>query len=269
MRDIVVLEVAGYEGSVLELSMESPKEQSYIMGYSKGFKIQSVRTFKATDIHYGAFLELFDCYYGFNFTGSSGGPLVNKKGEVEGVFANMIASPFTDCPFLLARRLDFLTEEMQNNQINDSIEKVKEFMLLEQDKTIELATDGDWNARFELLFTEEFPPDFSVEFEKAIMSDNALIQYYLIDITMRSYIIGGIYDTFQDIEMIDEKITSSKPQDLLPVTWYSKGFVAYYEDADLKKACEFWDKARQTGHPFVFSDFVIAPSQGDIISCKF
>lgn len=55
-------------------------------GYSEGFKIKSVSAFEATDIHYGAFIELFDCYYEGSFGGSSGGPLVNQKRMVEGVF---------------------------------------------------------------------------------------------------------------------------------------------------------------------------------------
>ena len=108
-RDMAVLEVEGYDGPVLEMSRKPPQEQSYIMGYPEGFKIQSVRAFEATDIHYGAFLELFDCYYGVSFGGSSGGPLVSREGKVEGVFTSMMGVSQYNCShFLLARKLDFL-----------------------------------------------------------------------------------------------------------------------------------------------------------------
>ena len=81
LRDIAVLEVAGYEGPFLEPSTEPIKEQSYILGYSEEFKIQSAQAFQATNILYGAFSELFDCYYGANFGGSSGGASFEQKRE--------------------------------------------------------------------------------------------------------------------------------------------------------------------------------------------
>ena len=268
LRDIAVLEVAGYEGPFLEPSTEPIKEQSYILGYSEEFKIQSVQAFQATNILYGAFVELFDCYYGFNFGGSSGGPLLNKKGKVKAVFTNLIDSPFTGCPFLLARKMDFLTEEIQNNQIYDSIEKAKELMLLEENKIAELAMEGNMDAKLELLLDAGEPFNSFEEIKEALRSDNGILQYFLI------HKIASLQEQKIKIppfitEIIDEKISSSKPQDLLSVNWYNKGLATYYDiDADLETACEFWDKARQTGHPLVHSDFVIVPSDGDIISCK-
>ena len=52
------------------------------------------------------------------------------------------------------------------------------------------------------------------------------------------------------------------------MTWYKMGVIAYYINKNLEKACDFWNKARQTGHPFVLSDIVIVPRLG-IIHCEF
>ena len=271
VHDIVVLEVEGYEGPVLELSKESLKEPSpsYIIGYSirylEGFKIQPVRSFEAADNHYGAFLELFDCYYGFNFTGSSGGPLLNREGKVQGVFTNLVNAPHSGCSFLLARKGDFLSEEAQSNKpINNTIEKAKDTLFSEQDKTMELAMNGDINALIELIFyNREIASTLLLDMEEILPSSNALIRHILMKLSLMDI---ESPDVINRTEMIDRKITSS--QDTLSLTWYSKGVIAYYLEENLEKACGFWDKARQMGHPFVSSDFVIVPEEWDIISCK-
>ena len=287
LRDIVIFEVEGYDGPVLELSLEPPQEQSYIMGYSEGFKIQSVRAFEATDIHYATFIELFDCYYGVNFGGASGGPLVNQKGKVEGVFTNMVDPPLRVCNhFLLARKLDFLAEKGETVRIYDSIEEIKELMDSEENNFVTLAEEGNMNAQYELLDEESFL-NSAQEVKEAITSGNTLMLNALMsEATFR--FLNAIDDNLLDkalnkiktkvpfigeeaeiteilVSFIEEGVAASE---LLPVTWYKMGAITYYISKNLEKACDFWNKARQTGHPFVFSDFVVVPPL-DIIACEF
>ena len=267
LRDMVTLEVSGYEGPVLEPATEPTKEQSYVIGYSDEFKIQPVHSFKVNDIFYGAIPELFDCFYGYQFQGSSGGPLLNEKGKVKAVFTNII-DPFSDgCSILFARRPAFSTEEIQNNQIYASIEKVKELMLLEQNKLAQLALEGDINARVQFsIDTRNISFNSLEEMKETLMSDKGL---NAIRFREAAEVLGRDDLVLQVTKTIDEKIDSSEAQDLLSVIWYAKGLATYYREPDLEKACEFWDKARQTGHPFVRSDFVIVPNRKDIISCGF
>ena len=63
-------------------------------------------------------------------------------------------------------------------------------------------------------------------------------------------------------------IAAAESQQRLHVTWYEMGVAAYYLDENLEEACDLWDKARQTGHPFVLSDSVIIPNL-DIVRCEF
>ena len=67
---------------------------------------------------------------------------------------------------------------------------------------------------------------------------------------------------------VGDLIATAESQRWLPVTWYELGVAAYYLDENLEEACDFWDKARQTGHPFVLSDSVIIPNMG-IVRCEF
>ena len=81
----------------------------------------------------------------------------------------------------MARKIDFLTEEIQNNQIYDSIEKVKELMLLEEFEIAELAMEGNMDAKLELLFyTVELFNSFE-EIKQALRSDNGLLQHLAIE----------------------------------------------------------------------------------------
>lgn len=194
LGDIAVLEVEGYQGPVLEVSTESPREQFYIIGYPKTeFEIQSVRTFEATDIYYGAFMELFDCYYGFNTNGASGGLLVNRAGKVEGVFSSKITSSFSTCDFRLIGKLHLLIAEMKTTETYDSIEEVKRLIHFETMKVVRLAVEGDMNARFELL--NERP----VSITEAFQSNNPLIKHTLMSVSTNKAMELQLIEPFNDI----------------------------------------------------------------------
>ena len=290
LHDIVAFEVEGYEGPVLELSMEPPQEQSYVIGYPKSQK-QKIQTvgypFEATDTYYGAFIELFDCYYGYYFRGASGGPLVNREGKVEGISSAVMGTPLpSDCGFFLAKKLNVLTERSGTDGILSSLEEVTIFMIREKIRTIALAEEGNIDARITLLNQGEG------DMIESASSPNDLMQHMLmtaiignrqretidniltekLDNPMLSAIMrsldkkNGLYDLL--FSLVEESILSSEPQEILPVTWYEIGIAFYYIDSNLGEACYFWNNARQTGHPFVFSDFVIIPNM-DIVRCEF
>ena len=288
---MVAFEVEGYDGPILELAKEPPQEQSYAIGYPQDdLQIQPfTHPFEVTNIHYGAFIELFDCYYGSNFNGLSGGPLVNKTGKVEGVFTEIINSPSSiNCGFSMARKLDFLTEEIKTRAMYHSFEQVKKLIQEEKMRVIALAEAGDMNAKIEARKV------FVTDTSKVITSNNALAQHILMVTIIKDHKLETFSDTLMQesrasrdstintlIKSLDDKnslqsllfsiaddiITASEPHQLLPVTWYERGVAAYNIDEDLEAACKFWDKARQTKHPYVLSDFVIIPDI-DIVRCK-
>ena len=258
LHDIVIFEIEGYDGPVLELSQEPPQNQSYVIGYPEGFKIQSVINPFETTNHYAAFIELFDCYYGYDFIGASGGPLVNKEGKVEGVFGAGVETPLpTNCGFTLAKKLDFLSEGIQM-EVHDSIEKVKELMNSEENKLI---ADNDLIRHLRILATIEKRKMKAIDTgvtEKLEGKDS------MIDEIMR--FIDNKADEFF-VSIID-LIAAAESQQWLSVTSYEMGVAAYHIDDNLTEACHFWNKARQTGHPFVLSDSVIIPNL-DIVRCEF
>lgn len=288
VHDMVVFEIEGYDGPILEPSERPPQEQSYVIGYNQDdVQIQSfTHPFDATNIHYGLFIELFDCYYGFNFNGFSGGPLVNKTGKVEGVFSNSVNSPLSvNCGFSMARKVNSLTEEIKTSVMYHSFEQFKKFMQEEEVKAITLAEMGDMNAKItisELLTTDS---------SRILTSDNALAQHLLMLTIIMNYKMEALSDNLMQesedpiinivtkslkdensiqsllLSLADDIMTASKPHQLLSVTWYERGVAAYSIDGDLETACQFWDKARQTNHPYVLSDFVMIPDM-DIVRCR-
>lgn len=273
LQDTAILEVEGYEGPVLEPAETLPQELSYIVGYSNvnGFQVRSVRTFEATDIQYGAFIDLLDCYRGVDFSGSSGSPLVNKNGKVEGVFANMIHSDLPGSDFLMAKKLRSSTEEIKGVELIDTIEGVKELMIRDTERTIQLAESGNIDAQFELsmdgiLYHGTSDPVEMIE--QAFTQGNAYSRHIAVTQIMEWHINGkttDIGDLLYWMLPIDI-ISVSQPQVLLPTTWYDRGVIAYYAYKDLEEACHFWEKAHQTGHPLIQSEFVIIPRQ-EIVNC--
>ena len=297
LRDIVVFEVEGYEGPVLDLSLESPQGQSYIIGYPEGFKIKSVtHPFEAADTRYGAFIELFDCYYDLDFKGADGGPFLNKEGKVEGVFVSKINTSLPkDCGFILAGKLDFFNEGVKNkNQTYRSLAEVRELMRKEEQKIIALSADGNKDATFTLLTNRGFSFEQSdplAQMRDLITSGNTLIRHTLSFVLIKMRQQDAISDAVSEvlipetdalmslmndeesfrnrfIATINDLISGFEPQELLSMTWYEMGLAAYHIDDNLTEACDFWNKARQTGHPLVLADSVIIPNV-DIIRCKF
>lgn len=266
--DVAVLEVEGYEGPVLEPATETPREQSYALGYPENFDIQSARnTFELTPILYGAFPELFDCYYDTRFEGFSGGPMVNREGKVESVFSG-IFSGYKSCPVLMTRRLNFLTEEIKTNTKGfDSIEQAKEMILKNMEDLIALAKSGNREIRFGLLIDGVIIPHDTTIIDplrvimEAAAEGNRLAWHTII----------GLIDEERMSFFVTNPVSpwrTSLPQ-TLHITWYEMGIVAYYTDDNLKKACNFWKKATQLEHPYIYENFVFVPGTGDIISCEF
>lgn len=257
--DVAVLEVEGYEGPILDLAVHSPQEQSYIMGYPKDkgkkeFKIQSVYSaFDITGVYYGVFLELFDCYYGVNFTGSSGGPMVNQQGKVEAVFSNMVHS--SRCSFLLTRKIHFLAEQLKKStQVFHSVQEAKEMINRDRGTTIELAQSGNPAAQYALFYEVDKVADTDLK-KKILGVDHILVRHFEVKRKGLKYITDR------------QKINS---KNLLHTTWYEAGVYASYVDDDINAACEFWKKAGELGHPYIRSNFVFLPRrryEHDIIDC--
>ena len=168
-----------------------------------------------------------------------------------------------------------------------TVEEAKDFMRLEETKTDLLAEAGDMNSGFELL-RAGFSSN-SVEGIKRIMtSGNGLMRhslmnkgiFYLLDASdslwekawdKTTALFNGEEAAIHDLllSFIGDGMLSSEPLEFLPVTWYSRGIDAYYlTDEGLERACHFWNKARQTGHPFVLSDLVMIPPRS-VVSCEF
>lgn len=265
MRDVAVLSVEDYNGPVLDLAMSSPEKQSYIIGYpylrdriedGPQFRIQSVHnTFDVEDIHYGTFPELLDSYYRLtNFGGSSGGPMINRKGKVEAVFSNAVSSRLTTA-FLLTRKINFLTERLKNSKkIFQSIQEAKEMMIKDKKALIRLAQSENPAAQYALITM--FDKD-----DLTIMPDLNSIIADLDHILMRHLRVAAT-----GIKHSIEKKTDKK---LLHTTWYELGAFLYYEHNNLQQACRvFWKKAGELGHPYVRSNFVIIPYKQDVIYCE-
>ena len=194
LHDAAVLEVEGYKGPVLEMAETLPQEQSYIMGYSKGFQIRPVQTFEATDIQYGAFMELLDCYRGVDFSGSSGGPMVNKNGRVEGVFANMIRSDLPGSDFLMTKKIEDLTEGIKGIKPIDAVEGVRELMARDMEQTVELAKSGNIDAQLELSmdgFSYHETTDPLEIVVRAFTEGNAYSRHIAVSQVMEWHIIGN------------------------------------------------------------------------------
>ena len=257
LHDLAVLEVEGYEGPVLDLAAHSPQEQSYFMGYSADsatepskLKIQSVQNaFDITDILYGAFIELLDCYYGFSFSGSSGGPMVNRQGKVEAVSSNMVDS--TGCPFLMARKVNFLYEKLNKDvKTSHSVQEAKVIIKADKENTIELARSGNKEAQLELRYRLDTIEDVDLK-NKILDLDHILTRHLKVSQGGLDYLVYN----------------GMNSEDLLHSTWYAAGNYAYQEE-DIKTACEFWEKAGQMGHPYVHPPYVIFPdSRENVIYC--
>ena len=267
MHDVAVFEVEGYEGTVLEPAERTPGEQSYIIGYSPEFKIQSVYgIFEPSNTKYGALIELFDCCYNFNFAGASGGPMVNQKGKVESIFSNMFHSGLNSCAFLITRKLNHLMEEIKKStEIFDSIPETEDLIEEGLTRFAQLALSGDLEARFSLWLENVDPsayPEMTYNpktwISDAAAAGNLFARHFTLDEMMNKNLPIDSWEKSQWMAQTEK----------LHITWYEMGSIAYYIHNNFKKACDFWKKAAQLGHPFIHENFVFIPYAGDIINCE-
>ena len=268
MNDIAVLEVEGYAGPALQPAEATPGEQSYIIGYPGhgDLKIQPVRSiFDAGEAQYGAFIELFDCAYGFDLSGSSGGPLLSEDGRVQGVFANMIHLP-SSCPFLLAKKMEFLKKihEMSLDTIS-SISRIKLMIKTDIDEFARRVESGDREAQ--LIYSMErfeYPSspllDPSGMLASAYNNGHNLAEFFMLK------------DLFQEESTLTKNLvhTVLKQGESLAITYYEAGLAVYYIEDNFKKACELWMRAGDLGHPYIDSNAnaVVAPYMSKIFICE-
>ena len=269
MNDIAVLEVEGYSGPALELAEKPPGEQSYAVGYPGGddFEVHFLKNvFDASAIHYGAFTTFADCALFIKiFSGSSGAPLLNKDGEVEGALFSVL--PLAACDILLAQKPGFLKESyMTWPEAVNSIPSVKEMIKADIDDLAKQAQSGNITAA-QVYSAESFEVSPSPALDREHTAEAVLnAGHDLMELAMLSAFRRE--KEFVLAKALQEKILGNG--NLLSATYYEMGFFSY-EEGHLQKACEFWRQARDLGHPYIAADTVTVPHRKEyvaVVNCK-
>ena len=271
MHDIAVLEVEGYEGLVLNQAKQPPGKRSYVAGYPGGrFKVHPVRNlFPAGDIQYGAFREVFDCIYGVNFSGFSGGPVLNPDGEVIAVFANTVNAS-SSCPLQMLKKLDFLSSQKIQKIQAFSVKDLQRLRKFDKLAFSEKALYGDRTARF-MYFYEELERFASYWDLEYLSSEDLLFEAYafghnLAELLFLNKVLDGEEGPIGQKAVVDTMLLEDR--DLLAATYFELALFFYENRKNVQKACELWKRAGDLGHPYIDSGAVILVSKGDVVFCS-
>ena len=271
MHDIAVLDVEGYEGPVLKPAEELPfGKRFYIAGYpGDSFKIHPVRNlFDMDAIHYGAFREIFDCSYGTDFSGSSGGPALNQVGDVVAVFAGSLNSS-SQCPLQILKKTDFLSPRKVQQIQAFSVKDLETLRISDIAAFSKNAADGDETARFMYFYEKVDRFRFN---DKIRYLDSE-------DLLREAFNLGHATAEFQSLNKVlseesgpEQKLfvdsLLSEDRDLLSATYFELAFFFYKRRNNLQTACELWKKSGELGHPYIIdSNVVILTGKGDIVFC--
>ena len=268
--NVAVLEIEGYKGPVLEFAKgEDSKGQSYILGHHRGESLWTSQlkiypaphVFPFTDSRNEIFQEPFDCLYGYNYSGMSGGPVTNRQGQVKTIFVSRTKSMFS-CPVLNSRGLDvlFLPENLQSKGIS-SLQEAKEYLQNDSEEMKRQAfEEGDIPALTEFVRRDIDILRVDDDYARDVINWGLEVSKYFRFI---EFIDAMINDTAYD------RGWAKKPSSYLtPFMWYELGTSLYYNNQDLETACKFWQKANEQAHPYIYSGFVFILKEGvDIVFC--
>ena len=279
LRDVAVLEIQDYEGKVLELARDRPSDQgSYIAGYSSppdfinemdhpsltsgGLKTHSVRKsyHHPAGFQYAVLLEMYDCYYGYQFSGASGGPMLNKTGQVEGVFSAMF--PTEICHTLFVKKLGFLEALMGDLKVLVTMQEIEEEVQAGLKRFKQLVQEGDEQAQL-LLYLAGRHITLDPEEELDVLNRvELLLRPALLGHGLAQYLL---IDHVQDMHPGLDDFWEKNQESFLPISWYAMGVIAFFNH-DRELACYFFNRAGKTGHPYVYKRFVVLPNNDMFLS---